>query len=341
MTKQYFWVSSVILLITGCGGGGGDNTSADNSTPVVQKTYVSSATAGEVLKYSVDTSAKTYSYEILQSAYGLQGSKGSGTLFSNSDGTYSPSESPGSKILPLKNGLLLGNVKLNMGGTSRDVPIFGMENPSTTSSDIAGIFNFITIQCSSQSNGIYSNCNSLYGSVEVTALTNTTATFKSCIGSDIAINPVNCSTPSSGKLNYLSDGVWSMKEDRSNTADNFFIAFKAPNGQKIGWIDFNDPVYFGFGQGVISQKTTIRSGEGIDGDYFYKNTLGQTGSVTLASNNSTLQVSTSTGVVATANQPWAGFSKSQTGYGLMAGNGVYVYMDPGISTYYYEIGIQK
>jgi hypothetical protein len=340
MSKRYFWITSVFLLITACGGGGGDNSSADNSTPVVQKTYVSSATAGEVLKYSVDTSAKTYSYEILQSAYGLQGSKGSGTLFANSDGTYSPSESPGSKILPLKNGLLLGNVKLNMGGTSRDVPIFGMENPSTTSADIAGIFNFITIQCSSKSNGIYSNCKSYYGSVEVTASTNTTATFKSCIGSDISINLGNCSTSSSGTLNYLSNGVWSMRRQGSS-ADNFFIAFKAPNGQKIGWIDFNDPSYFGFGQGVISQKTTITSGAGIDGDYFYKNTLGQTGSVTLASNSSTLQVTTSSGVVATANQPWAGFARSQTGYGLMAGNGVYVYMDPKISTYYYEIGIQK
>ena len=140
-SRCFLFPVMLTIFLTACGGGGGGG-GAD--APVIQKTYVSSATAGEVLKYSVDTVAKTYSYEILQSAYNLTGTKGNGTLSYNGDGTYSPSESPSSKIIPLKNGLLLGNVKLLMNGTSKDVPIIGMESPATTADGIAGTYNFVS-----------------------------------------------------------------------------------------------------------------------------------------------------------------------------------------------------
>lgn len=144
------------LLLASCGGGGGG--SATVSMPTVQKTYVASATAGEVLSYTVDTLARTYSYEIIHSAYGLTGQRGNGTLTANSDGTYSPSESPSSKVLPLNNGLLLGAVSLNMNGNTRSVPILGMSDPATAASDIAGTYNYITVQCGTPSNGVYNLC---------------------------------------------------------------------------------------------------------------------------------------------------------------------------------------
>ena len=324
------------ICLTACGGGGGGGGNAE--APVIQKTYVSSATAGEVLKYSVDTVAKTYSYEILQSAYGLSGKKGNGTLTYNGDGTYSPSESPSSKIIPLKNGLLLGNVKLLMNGTSKDVPIIGMESPATTADGIAGTYNFVSLQCNNQSSGIYTACGTAYGSVKVTKSTDTTASFTSCTSGDI--DSTCTGTTTTGTLTYDSNGVWKVKANISSNF-NYLVAFTSPNGQKVGWIDFNDPTVFKYGQAVISEKKVITSGAGIDGNYFYKNTLGGTGSVALSSNTNTLQVTTSSGVVATANQPWDGFAKSTNGFGLMAGNGVYVYIDPTISNSYYEIGIQK
>jgi len=331
---KYFYMSGVTVALTACGGGGGNA-----EAPVIQKTFVSSATAGEVLKYSVDTVAKTYSYEVLQSAYGLSGKKSNGTLTYNGDGTFSPSESPSSKIIPLKNGLLLGNVKLLMNGTSKDVPIIGMESPATTADGIAGTYNFVSLQCISKSFGIYTACGTAYGTVKVTKSTDTTASFTSCESGDIDTNTCTGNT-TTGTLAYDSNGVWKVKASNS-TYFNYLVAFTSPNGQKVGWIDFNDPTVFKYGQAVISEKKAIASGAGIDGNYFYKNTLGGTGSVTLSSNTSTLQVTTSSGVVATANQPWNGFAKSTTGFGLMAGNGVYVYMDPSVSNSYYEIGIQK
>lgn len=339
---KFFYLVTIAVSLTACGGGGG-GSSASSETPVIQKTYVSSATAGEVLKYSVDTVAKTYSYEILQSAYGLSGEKGNGTLTYNGDGTFSPSESPGSKIIPLKNGLLLGNVKLLMNGTSKDVPIIGMESPATTADGIAGTYNFVSLQCNNQSFGIYTACGTAYGTVKVTKSTETTASFTSCTSGDIdstCTGTTTTGTTTTGTLTYDSNGVWKVKANNS-THFNYLVAFTSPNGQKVGWIDFNDPTVFKYGQAVISEKIAITSGAGIDGNYIYKNTLGGTGSVSLSSNTSTLQVKTSSGVVATANQPWGGFAKSTTGFGLMAGNGVYVYMDPNVSNSYYEIGIQK
>lgn len=328
------------ICLTACGGGGGGGNA---EAPVIQKTFVSSATAGEVLKYSVDTVTKTYSYEILQSAYGLSGKKGSGTLTYNGDGTFSPSESPGSKIIPLKNGLLLGKVKLLMNGTSKDVPIIGMENPATNSDGIAGTYNFVSLQCNSKSYGIYSLCATAYGTVKVTKSTNTTATFTSCTSGDIDIN--NCTgNTTTGTLEYDSNGVWKVKASNSNNF-NYLVAFTSPNGQKVGWIDFNDPTVFKYGQAVISEKKRISSGSGVDGRYFTMNTDGQSGELSLTTDNAKLQVtakfaSGSTNTV-TGNLPWDGFAKtlSGDGYGLMAGNGVYAFMKP--NSYYFQIGVQK
>ena len=340
---RYFYLLGITVALTACGGGGGGGGGGGNTeAPVIQKTFVSSATAGEVLKDSVDTVAKTYSYEILQSAYGLSGKKGSGTLTYNGDGTFSPSESPSSKIIPLKNGLLLGTVKLLMNGTSKDVPIIGMENPATNSDGIAGTYNFVSMQCNSKSYGIYSQCSTAYGTVKVTKSSDTTATFTSCTSQNIDNNCTGNTT--TGTLEYDSNGVWKVQASNS-TYSNYLVAFTSPNGQKVGWIDFNDPGVFKYGQAVISEKKRISSGSGIDGRYLAMNTYGQSGELSLTTDNAKLQVtakfaSGSTNTV-TGNLPWDGFAKTPSGdgYGLMAGNGVYAFIKP--NSYYFEIGVQK
>lgn len=338
---RYFYLLGITVALTACGGGGGGGGNAE--TPVIQKTFVSSATAGEVLKYSVDTVAKTYSYEILQSAYGLSGKKGSGTLTYNGDGTFSPSESPSSKIIPLKNGLLLGKVKLAMDGSSnKDVPIIGMENPATTSDGIAGTYNFVSVQCNSKSYGIYSLCGTAYGTAKVTKSTDTTASFTSCTSGDID-NNCTCNV-TTGTLQYDSNGVWIVKASNS-IYFNYLVAFTSPNGQKVGWIDFNDSTAFKYGQTVISEKKRITSGSGVDGRYFAMNTYGQSGELSLTTNNANLQVTARTASGSTfnalGNQPWDGFAKTPSGdgYGLMAGNGVYAFIKP--NSYYFEVGVQK
>jgi hypothetical protein len=65
-----FAIITIFSLVSCGGGGGGGSTSASTTStaPVtagVSGTYTASATAGEVLSYTVDTEKLTYSYKIL------------------------------------------------------------------------------------------------------------------------------------------------------------------------------------------------------------------------------------------------------------------------------------
>ena len=336
-------LAASVSLVVACGGGGGG--SPTTSSPVIQKTYTASATAGEVLSYSVDTLAGTYSYEIIHSAYGLTGQQGSGTLSVNNDGTYSPSESPSSKIVPLDNGLMLGSVNLMMNGTSRSVPILGMSEPATAANDLEGTYNFITMQCATPSNGIYDNCQTSFGTLQVIASSNTTATFSSCIGANIANGINGCNELRTGSVNYSATGIWTFR-DSASVHDNYMLAFRSPNGQKVGWLDFNDPTVFGFGQGVVSEQGALQNSSDLDGEYIFKNTRGNSGNISITSNVNTQQINVSNGNSLTLNTPWTGMARSANnfGTGIMAGNGVYVYMNTmntNSSAPYYEIGIRK
>ena len=176
-------------------------------------------------------------------------------------------------------------------------------------------------------------------------LADTAASFTSCTSGDIDTN-TTCSTgnKTTGTLQYDSNGVWKVTASNSNNV-NYLVAFKSRNGQKVGWIDFNDPTVFKYGQAVISEKKPITSGSGVDGKYFAMNTYGQSGELSLSTNsaNSEVTAKSASGSIntATGNQPWDGFAKtpSDDGYGLMAGNGVYAYIKP--NNYYFEIGVQK
>lgn len=59
-----------------CGGGGGSTsgTASTNSGT----TFQAVASEGELVSYTVDTQALTYSYQIIESAYGKTGATGSG-----------------------------------------------------------------------------------------------------------------------------------------------------------------------------------------------------------------------------------------------------------------------
>jgi len=100
-----------LLLIIGmalvsCGGGGGGGGSSSTSTSTGSSTtYTASGSVGEVLNFTINTavSPPTYNYTIIKSAYGLANTTGSGTLSSNSDGSYTPSCSPNSRVLALSN----------------------------------------------------------------------------------------------------------------------------------------------------------------------------------------------------------------------------------------------
>jgi len=88
-TTNLLFILFFSFILSACGGGGDDDDSENTST-----TYNSAASEGELLEYKIDETKLTYSYEIKSSAFGLEGSTGSGTLTKNSDGTYTPSSAP-------------------------------------------------------------------------------------------------------------------------------------------------------------------------------------------------------------------------------------------------------
>lgn len=325
-----------VVLVAACGGGGGVSNSSGFS-----QTYTASAAAGEVLSYTVDTSKLIYSYTITQSSYGCDVvsaacNKGSGTLTKNSDGSYTPSGSPSSKIHALQNGLIVGSILMNLNGTNVTVPIIGVSNPVTTKSEIAGTYNFMSFQCNGTS---YSSCSTTQGTTTVDSNGN----YTTCSGDDLSKTSPTCTNTTVGLISPLGGGVWKFQSSSpaTSSATNYFLAFKAPNGQKVAVIDFNDPVIYGYGQAISSTQAATTSA-GNSGNYIYASNRGESGLITVNPNSTTAG-----GQVITQNTPWNGIATITggaygTGYGLLAGNGVYVYRNPTIpgTPSYMEIGLK-
>jgi hypothetical protein len=177
--------------LTACGGGGaGPDTSAGNASTAV--TFQAVASEGELVSYAVDTTALTYSYRIEESAYGLAGRTGSGTLRPNTDGTYTPSGFAG-KFALLDNGLLLGSLyeDLNNDGVPEVVPVIGISNPVNSLAEAVGVYNFISRQCTG------SICTNYYG----TSKFNADGTWESCVEGNLSAPAPNCQASASGGRN--------------------------------------------------------------------------------------------------------------------------------------------
>jgi hypothetical protein len=329
----------ISILVAGCGGGSSDSTKSAGFS----QTYTASASVGEVLQYSVDTAALTYSYSIIKSSYGCElpasaCHSGSGTLIKNTDGTYSPSDSTSSKIHVIENGLIAGSVNLLLNGTYKRIPIFGMANPATTVASLAGNYNFMSLQCTGRSFGVFSGCSTYQGSLTV----NSSGSFSSCTGGDITAASPTCTSTTTGMVSPLGSGLFQFQSTSpAGAATNYMLAFTAPNGQKVGLIDFNDPSHFGYGQAVVS-SIAATTNDSVAGRYAYSNVYGSSGIVTLNSNGTT-----STGLTVAGNTPWTGIAtvtggSAGTGYGMLAGNGVYVYRNPTIpgQSAYFEVGLR-
>ncbi len=339
---KYTLAATALGFLAACGGGGGGTASTGSSTgPAAAQftqTYVASATAGEVINYTFNSVSNTYSYSITQSAYGLTARTGSGTLSRNSDGTYSPSESPSSKIYAAQNGLLVGVVRMPLNGIDRNVPILGVSNPAVTGSDMAGTYNFISLQCTLKNYGVYTGCNTYYGSVQVVASGASSASYTTCTSSNIAVGSAGCLNTSTGTLTHTGGGIWEMVRSGS-VNKNYMVAFKSSNNQKVGFLDFNDSGGYGFGQAVASEQISPSMSD-IVGDYFAQTTLGTAGIFSINSNSTT-----STGLTITRDTPWTGMARTSAtggqGYGILAGTGVYAYRDPNVAAGYFEIGMRK
>src|SRR5678816_4817135 len=157
-------------LLASCGGGGSSSASSTATQ------YTSVAMAGELLSYSIDPVALTYSYTITESQFGLTGQTGSGTLVRNLDGSYSPSGISNARIVILPNGLLLGAVRERFGAAVVTVPIIGISDPVSTVSALAATYNFMHRGCLS------AVCATDTGTFVITA----SGTWSSCPGANLA-----------------------------------------------------------------------------------------------------------------------------------------------------------
>lgn len=289
-----------LLCLSACGGGGGGGSSStatpSNTAPGASTTtsYTAGAQIGELVSFSVTNDASgnpaSYSYVITKSAFGCEVASatchtGSGTLALNSDGTYTPSQFPQSRLRILANGLLFGAIQVPVNGVNTTVPIVGMQNPATSLSDFADaggtIYNWTEFVCTTPG-GVGGSCSTKIG----TARVNPDGTFYSCNGYNLADtgtgvnsgNSTNCPTSpytantSNGKMVSNGDGTWAIQTTNyaaQNTYYNVgtFIAFRDPTtGQRVAIFDIQDKTYggngWGYGQIIAASQSAITMAQG-------------------------------------------------------------------------------
>jgi len=316
-------VAVVISLFGGCGGGSSSTTStASNSGPT---SYTSAAMVGELLTYSVDTTALTYSYTITDSQYGLSGHTGSGTLTHNPDGTYSPSGISNAKIFVLPNGLLLGAFRETINGVLTTVPIIGMSNPVTTFSAAAGTYNYVERYC------ITGTCTSDYGTFQITS----GGTWNSCRLGNLTTGCTG--TASSGTLNSLGGGAFQVLNGATVIGTALVLN---SGGQNVVMLDLNNASN-GLGLLVGSAQQTVTTTQ-TNGTWYGASNTGLYGTFTATGSQiayiAVNGVATNATSTLTSNAPWAGFATSGSGgVALLAGTGVYASVNSGG---YAEIGIK-
>ena len=364
-----FTITAAFALISCGGGGGGSSSSSSTPTPTsppastgVSGTYTASAAAGEVLSYTVDTEKLTYSYTILYSAYGLEGKTGSGTLTKNSDGSYTPSESPNSRVYALPNGLLMGAVKMTIQGNVVHVPIMGVQNPITNLSDLAGTYNYISNSCNAKAYGnpTFNGCGTNYGTLKITAA----GAYFQCTQANITASTscynLGTGRGSQGTLTAIGSGLFKYIKAGTTTA-NYFLAFTAPNGESVVIGDLNDPIEYGYGQFIGSTQpaadlTNAQWSAQAKGTWYYHDIYADanrpTASAVLSSGAHVISSSggftnpDGTSGTTQNNSPWSGFvtttqGGSITGTSLLAGTGVYVWRNNNSRVYGYQVGVHQ
>lgn len=329
---QFALALASLLALAACGGGGGGG---GGNTSGFQQTYIASASIGEVLSYTLNTQNLTYQYTITDSAYGLTGQTGSGVLTANADGSYSPSESMSSKIYGVKDGLFMGVISKNFGSGAVTVPVFGISNPITTIAELAGVYNLISSLCAAKSAGT-AYCPTDYGTIKI----NLDGSYVTCVRANISTTPA-CAT-TQGTVSHLGSGIWSAVRNGSIN-QNKVSAYKASDGQKAAFMDFNDPGGYGFGQGALAQQAGLSNAalKSLRQGVWAQNSNRGTGYTATISGDSFSLSDGRAGVVTGDNSPWDGFVAVPNGVGMFVSSGMYVYGEAGtLQPNYYAIGLK-
>jgi hypothetical protein len=321
MLTKILTVSTLAVTLNGCGGGTSTETTSTTSTSSTT-VYNAAASEGELMEYSLDETNLTYSYKITDSAVGLDSSTHTGTLTTNSDGTYTPSSAQDAKVLILPNKLAIAATKLTINGTDRYTLVVGV--PTTTNnvqfSDIAGTYNYVSLQCLTVAcNNSTGAPESAYGTFNIS----TSGSWVECTRSNYTASPTNCAGRDSGALNLLGNGKFQITS-ASSTNLGTAMFYHSPTGQKIMVIDLKN--YFGsYGRGMMFGVPQVAANLGgdLDGTYHWNTTLGNSGSVSTSGANYTFSGG-ETGTMI-ADTPWLGMVDAAGGYAMMADEGVYMF----------------
>jgi hypothetical protein len=304
----WWLVALVVPMLASCGGGGAVSSTATQ--------YTSVAMAGELLSYTIDPVALTYSYTITESQFGLNGKTGSGTLVRNLDGSYSPSGIPNARIVILPNGLLLGAVRERFGSAVVTVPIIGLSNPVSSVASLAATYNYMHRGCLS------AVCATDTGTFAIAA----NSTWSSCPSGNLGAG----ACPSGGRtgtLVSLGNGLFQVMEGTTNVGTA--IGFNSA-GQNVLVIDLKDLRVGGLGVGLVvgSQQATLTSAQ-TDGTWIAATSVGDWAVFTTT--GTTITITSIDGAPLNAvgsfasNVPWQGMATTNSGgRGFLAGNGVYV-----------------
>ncbi len=333
-----------LFAVSGC-----EDSSTEPEEGTVGTTYVAGVSGGDLLTYTLDTSALTYSYEIVESEFGLTGQTGSGTLTQNADGTYSPSGEPATLVV-LPNTLIVGMVQLPVGAGNTDMLFAGVPQITTdyTPSGVAGTYNYITYECDEPLSGgaCTAGYQVFYGTFQVDA----GGTWQSCDRGDLT-DPVSnpCSgTPLSGTWSDQGNGILAASVGGTVMASAMLLP--SASGGKVLIVDLKDRPAASAGPGIlVGVRQVSLSGMDISGTYRYVSTEGYFGEAQVPDPNTPgisdsyqLTETTPAGGQQTVNgtfvrdDPWTGWLT--TGDGTMVlvlpDDGVWLYMLPSENTWF-------
>ncbi len=333
---------ALLMVLSACGGGGGGGSESTQADTPFSKTYIASAAAGEVLNYTFNSVNRTYSYQVVRSAYSIAtGTTGSGTLAANGDGSWSPSESPGSKVYAVSNGGVVGGIKISLGGVNREVPVYGIADPLTKVTDFAGTYNYVSLQCAVKNNGVFTGCDTAYGTLVISAFDVLNGTYQMCVKGYPAA-AVNCSSTVNGTISASDvSGLWKFTNNATNR-DSYLMIHADSNGQRVGLLDFDDFGGHGFGQAMLAQLAGVTASQ-IKGTYVYQATLpNEANQKSGTFRFDDVSFTTRTDLFFQLNRPWDGIAKvGANGYAIFTDGGAYAYRNPGVASGYYELGIKR
>lgn len=352
MFPRSLCIIALSSLLISCGGGSGSTINTSSAT-----TSIASASAGEVINLTYDLTNLTYSWTTLKSSYldltsaASSAYSGRGTLLKESPNsaryvmTDSATTSVMGSLTPADNGTVIARLALpvlNVGPVSiggqtvtsfgsegplqnkMTVPVLGVRNPTSTATDVAGTYNFISFSCSDKSNGFPFQttsrklwnpssdtfndglCRTNYGTVKITkGADEQTASIEYCNKNNLtaAACPGGTGQGTATATYDATKQIWLFST--SDNVQHAAVTFQsASNNQKVGWIDTNGGT-LGYGQMVIAEQVTPNSTD-LNGTYFGESASFTTTSHTVCASGNNITMDG--GATLTMGSPWAGFA---------------------------------